>query len=71
MLIYLFKSHFHESKIHEDQKVLSLKTFLGEFCIISSVLFHLTHCFLNFNTMSIAEAISVAAVSAAVTSVES
>jgi hypothetical protein len=44
---------------------------LGEFCIISSVLFHLTHCFLNFNTMSIAEAISVAAVSAAVTSVES
>jgi hypothetical protein len=47
------------------------ETLLGEVCIISSILFHLTDCFLNFDSMSIAEAIPVATSLAEATPAES
>jgi len=47
------------------------ETVLGEFCIISSILLHLTDCFLNFDSMSVAETISVATTLAEVTPAES
>lgn len=47
------------------------ETLLGEFCIISSILLNLADCFLNFDSMSVAETISVATTLAKVTPAES